>query len=85
MVLCSPSLTPSTTRCVLVVPCHAIFHFTPIQLALTAGASRCCAQVGAAISMVYTSGAPVMFVGCGQTYVDLKRLNTKEVVNSLLG
>jgi len=42
-------------------------------------------KVGAAISMVYTSGAPVMFVGCGQTYVDLKRLNTKEVVNSLLG
>lgn len=41
-------------------------------------------QVGAALSMVYTSGAPIMFVGCGQTYVDLKRLNIKQVVNSLL-
>jgi len=41
-------------------------------------------KVGAAISMVYTSRSPVMFVGCGQTYVDLKRLNVKEVVNSLL-
>lgn len=41
-------------------------------------------KVGAALSMVYCSGAPVMFVGCGQTYVDLKKLNVKSVVNSLL-
>lgn len=41
-------------------------------------------KVGAALSMVYTSGAPVMFVGCGQTYVDLKKLNVKSVVKSLL-
>jgi signal recognition particle receptor subunit alpha len=41
-------------------------------------------KVGAALSMVYTSGAPIVFVGCGQTYVDLKRLNVKSVVNSLL-
>ena len=34
--------------------------------------------------MVYTSGAPVMFVGCGQTYTDLKRLNVRSVVKSLL-
>ena len=39
-------------------------------------------QVGAALSMVYTSGAPIMFVGCGQTYVDLTRLNTKSVALS---
>ena len=43
-----------------------------------------CFQVGAALSMVYVSGAPIMFVGCGQTYVDLKRLNVKSVVRSLL-
>lgn len=43
-----------------------------------------CMQVGAALSMVYVSGAPIMFVGCGQTYVDLKRLNVKSVVKSLL-
>jgi len=41
-------------------------------------------QVGAAVSMVYASGAPVMFVGCGQTYVDLKRLHVRGVVRSLL-
>jgi hypothetical protein len=41
-------------------------------------------KVGAALSMVYASGAPVMFVGCGQTYVDLKKLNVRSVVNSLL-
>lgn len=41
-------------------------------------------KVGAALSMVYTSGAPIMFVGCGQTYVDLKRLQVKSVVKSLL-
>ena len=41
-------------------------------------------QVGAALSMVYTSGAPIMFVGCGQTYPDLTRLNVKAVVRSLL-
>ena len=44
----------------------------------------CAMQVGAALSMVYVSGAPIMFVGCGQTYVDLKRLNVKSVVRSLL-
>lgn len=44
----------------------------------------CIMQVGAALSMVYVSGAPIMFVGCGQTYVDLKKLNVKSVVKSLL-
>ena len=41
-------------------------------------------KVGAALSMVYTSGAPIMFVGTGQTYTDLKRFNAKTVVKSLL-
>ena len=41
-------------------------------------------KVGAALSMVYVSGAPVMFVGCGQTYTDLRRLNVKSVVKMLL-
>lgn len=41
-------------------------------------------QVGAALSMVYVSGAPVVFVGCGQTYTDLKRLNVKSIIKSLL-
>lgn len=41
-------------------------------------------KVGAALSMVYTSGAPVMFVGCGQTYTDLKKLNVKQIIKALL-
>ena len=41
-------------------------------------------KVGAALSMAYTSGAPIMFVGTGQTYTDLKRFNPKTVVKSLL-
>ena len=41
-------------------------------------------KVGAALSMVYTSGAPVMFVGCGQTYTDLRKLNVKSIVKILL-
>ncbi|KAK4344412.1 hypothetical protein RND71_037506 [Anisodus tanguticus] len=41
-------------------------------------------KVGAALSMVYISGAPVMFVGCGQSYTDLKKLNTKSIVKTLL-
>jgi signal recognition particle GTPase len=41
-------------------------------------------QVGSALSMVYISGAPVMFVGCGQSYTDLKKLNVKSIVKTLL-
>ncbi|KAG5101772.1 hypothetical protein JHK84_046741 [Glycine max] len=41
-------------------------------------------KVGAALSMVYVSGAPVMFVGCGQSYTDLKKLNVKSIAKTLL-
>lgn len=41
-------------------------------------------KVGAALSMVYKSGAPIMFLGCGQTYTDLKKLNIKSIIKSLL-
>jgi len=41
-------------------------------------------KVGAALSMVYESGAPIVFVGCGQTYTDLRRLNVKLIVSTLL-
>ncbi|KJE89365.1 GTP-binding protein-PA [Capsaspora owczarzaki ATCC 30864] len=41
-------------------------------------------KVGAAISMTYTSGQPIVFVGTGQTYRDLKKLNVKSVVQALL-
>merc|ERR1711934_934993 len=32
-------------------------------------------KVGASISMAYTTGRPIFFVGTGQRYVDLKRVN----------
>lgn len=41
-------------------------------------------QVGAAISMTYITGQPIVFVGTGQTYKDLKSLNANAVVHSLL-
>ncbi|TPX61859.1 hypothetical protein PhCBS80983_g00884 [Powellomyces hirtus] len=41
-------------------------------------------KVGAALSMTYTTGQPILFVGTGQTYTDLRRMNVKSIVNSLL-
>ena len=41
-------------------------------------------QVGAAISMTYITGQPIIFVGTGQQYPDLKSLNVKSVVSALL-
>lgn len=41
-------------------------------------------QVGAAISMTYITGQPIVFVGVGQTYRDLKQLNAKAVVRALM-
>uniref|UniRef100_A0A1I7WU08 SRP54 domain-containing protein n=1 Tax=Heterorhabditis bacteriophora TaxID=37862 RepID=A0A1I7WU08_HETBA len=32
-------------------------------------------KVGAAVSMTYITGQPIVFVGCGQTYSDLRNLN----------
>ncbi|KAG2411233.1 hypothetical protein I3760_Q019100 [Carya illinoinensis] len=41
-------------------------------------------KVGAALSMVYISGAPVMFVGYVLSRTDLKKLNVKSIVKTLL-
>jgi len=41
-------------------------------------------KVGAAISMTYITGQPIVFVGTGQTYPDLKSLNAKAVVHALM-
>lgn len=34
--------------------------------------------------MTYITGQPIIFVGTGQTYTDLKSLNPKAVVNALM-
>jgi signal recognition particle receptor subunit alpha len=41
-------------------------------------------KVGAAISMVYTTGQPIVFVGVGQKYSDLRVLDVKKMVSILL-
>jgi signal recognition particle receptor subunit alpha len=42
-------------------------------------------KVGAALTMVYTTGKPIVFVGTGQKYTNLKRLNVNNVLNALFG
>jgi len=41
-------------------------------------------KVGAAISMTYSTGQPIIFVGTGQTYKDLRRMNPHTLIRSLL-
>ena len=40
-------------------------------------------KVGATLSMSYKTGQPVMFVGTGQKYTHLKKLNVNAVIRSL--
>ena len=42
-------------------------------------------KVGAALTMVYTTGKPIVYVGTGQKYVNLKKLNVNNVLNALFG
>ena len=41
-------------------------------------------KVGAALTLVYETGHPIIFLGIGQTYCDLRRMNPEFVVNTLL-
>lgn len=41
-------------------------------------------KVGAALSMTYITGQPIFFVGCGQTYTDLRHLKVNHIVQALL-
>ncbi|OXA42638.1 signal recognition particle receptor subunit alpha homolog [Folsomia candida] len=41
-------------------------------------------KVGAAVSMAYITGQPIVFVGTGQTYTDLRTLDSQAVVASLM-
>lgn len=40
--------------------------------------------VGTMINMVMATNVPILFMGTGQTYTDIKRLNVKSVVESLM-
>ncbi|KAI0273799.1 P-loop containing nucleoside triphosphate hydrolase protein [Gloeopeniophorella convolvens] len=41
-------------------------------------------KVGAALSMTYVTGQPIVFVGTGQTYTDLRQLRVGNVVQAIL-
>merc|ERR1712137_1497273 len=41
-------------------------------------------EVGAAVSMVYSTGIPIIFVGVGQHYQDIKKLNVGVIVKALM-
>jgi signal recognition particle receptor subunit alpha len=41
-------------------------------------------KVGAAVSMVHETGLPIAFLGVGQQYSDIRRLNVKQVVGVLM-
>jgi len=41
-------------------------------------------KVGASLSMTYVTGQPIFFVGCGQTYTDLRQLRVSNVVQAIL-
>ncbi|KAK4055957.1 hypothetical protein OIO90_002950 [Microbotryomycetes sp. JL221] len=41
-------------------------------------------KVGAALSMTYVTGQPILFVGTGQTYSDLRALRVAHIVQALL-
>jgi signal recognition particle receptor subunit alpha len=41
-------------------------------------------KVGAALSMTYTTGQPILFIGTGQDYSDLRNLHVPSIVASLL-
>lgn len=41
-------------------------------------------KVGTALSLVYSTSKPILFVGVGQKYPNLKELNVNTVVHALL-
>jgi len=41
-------------------------------------------MLGAMVNMVYATGIPILFVGVGQTYTDLRTLSVSWAVNTLM-
>eukprot|EP00344_Euplotes_crassus_P009069 CAMPEP_0197004130 /NCGR_PEP_ID=MMETSP1380-20130617/18959_1 /TAXON_ID=5936 /ORGANISM="Euplotes crassus, Strain CT5" /LENGTH=551 /DNA_ID=CAMNT_0042422817 /DNA_START=104 /DNA_END=1759 /DNA_ORIENTATION=- len=41
-------------------------------------------KIGASISMVYSTGKPIVFMGIGEKYKNLKKMNINTVINALL-
>ena len=90
----APARTHALDQCDawLALSCCAIF-ILPVRTVLTPRFVFCPAcsvlcpcsdKVGAAISMAYVTGQPILFVGTGQTYKDLKRMNVKTLIRALM-
>ncbi|OON18330.1 SRP54-type protein, GTPase domain protein [Opisthorchis viverrini] len=59
-------------------------HHSCCKILLTIVLQCLIPQVGAAISMAYISSQPIVFVGTGQTYADLRQLSVGAVVKALM-
>lgn len=77
----------------ILLPIWFLLHVSGLSFATAKEASRhstlppaafSSLQVGAAISMTYITGQPIVFVGTGQTYNDLRSLNARAVVGALM-
>jgi len=52
---------------------------TPLERRLSY--RSCLLQVGPALSVVYTSDAPIMFCGAGQTYISVSSCVVRSLMN----
>lgn len=59
-------------------------HARPIDGLLLTKVDTIDDKIGAALSMTLAARAPILFVGVGQTYRDLRRLHVGQVVDALL-
>eukprot|EP00919_Chromeraceae_sp_WS-2016_P037228 GHVR01088594.1.p1 GENE.GHVR01088594.1~~GHVR01088594.1.p1 ORF type:complete len:114 (+),score=9.30 GHVR01088594.1:4281-4622(+) len=60
-------------------------HFSPgIDAILLSKFDTVDDKVGAALSLVYSTSKPIIYVGVGQKYPNLKELNVTTMVQSLL-
>lgn len=41
-------------------------------------------KVGAALSMTYVTGQPIVFIGTGQTYTDLRAMKVAHILGALM-
>lgn len=69
--------------CGVAVPCHCCLPY-PHTAACCIWYGPLLLQVGTALSMVYRTSIPIVFLGTGQKYTDLRKLNVGAVVKALM-
>ena len=65
------------------LPCHISLNFLLPPSFLQTQFDTVDDKVGTALSMAHTTGKPIVFVGTGQKYTHLRRLNVTRVVRAL--